>query len=148
MASELGNKITITMKENTNQFIINSNNYTTFTAEAMEYLTSELSNVDLARVFKMSNMLRTDCSVICQGNNHPHTPESLSVVLDMSSDEFYRMVSRMRSKNILAYCVCSPSGYVQKIYMLNPYVARKRTRMNCELNMFFRDVTKDRELKD
>jgi hypothetical protein len=93
-------------------------------------------------------MLRTDCSIVCQDNNHPHTPETISIKLDMHIDKWYEFVRKMVKKNILCYCVCAPSGYVQKIYMLNPFIARKRTTFNCELNTFFRDVTKDGECKE
>jgi hypothetical protein len=148
LSSEVKNNITITMKEGTNQFIINSDEYVTFSSEAMIYLAKEFSNVDIARVFKMGNMLKGDCSVISQNNNHPHTSDTLAVKLNMSIDEFYKMVKRLFNKNVLSYCVCAPSGYVQKIYMLNPYIARKRKTINCELSMFFRDITKDGEIKD
>jgi hypothetical protein len=148
LSSEVKNNVTITLKEGTNQFIINSDEFVTFSSDAIDYLTRELSNSDISRVFKMGNMLKTDCSIICKDNNHPHDAETLSVVLDLSRDEFYRMVSKLRKKNILAYCVCSPSGYEQKIYMLNPYIARKRKTINCELSYFFRDITQDGKLKD
>ena len=148
LSSEVKNNITITMKKGTDQFIINSDEYVTFSSDAMIYLADKLSNVDIARVFKIGNMLKGDCSVVCQNNNHPHTSETLALTLDMSKDEFYKMVRRLFKDNILAYCVCAPSGYVQKIYMLNPYIARKRKTINCELSLFFRDVTKDGEIKD
>jgi len=143
LSSEVKENIRITIKEGTNQFIINSDEYVTFTSEAMIYLADKLSNVDVARVFKLSNMLKGDCCIISQEDKSPHTSETLSLTLDMSKDEFYKMVKRLFKNNVLAYCVCAPSGFVQKIYMLNPYIARKRKNINCELNTFFRDVTKD-----
>lgn len=148
LSSEIKEGIKISIKQGTNQFIINSDNYVSFTKEALEYLYRELSNVDIGKITVISNMLKTDCSIVCQDNNHPHTPETLSITLDMNLNKFYEFVRKMVKKNILAYCVCAPSGYVQKIYMLNPYIARKRTSFNCELNVFFRDVTKDGELTD
>jgi hypothetical protein len=148
LTSEISKGISITLKENTNQFIINSNNYITFTKEAIEYLSREVSNNELFKITTMANMLRTDCAIVCQENNHPHTPDTLSLSFDMCINKWYEFVRKMVKKNILSYCVCAPSGYVQKIYMLNPYIARKRTTFNCELSSFFRDVTKDGELKD
>lgn len=143
LASEVNDNISITIKEGTNQFVINSDNYVTFTKEAIEYLYRELSSTDIGKITTISNMLKTDCSIICQENNHPHTPETLSIKLDMNLNKWYEFVRKMVKKNILAYCTCAPSGYIQKIYMLNPYIARKRTTFNCELSTFFRDVTKD-----
>lgn len=143
LSSEVNEKVTITIKEGTNQFIINSDNYVTFTKEAIDYLNRELSNHDIGKITTIANMLKTDCSIICMNNNHPHSPETLSVTLDMNLNKFYEFVRKMVRKNILSYCVCAPSGYVQKIYMLNPYIARKRTSFNCELSLIFRDITKD-----
>lgn len=143
LSSELREGVSITVNEKTNQFIINSNEYVVFDSEAIIFLSQCLSRPDMARVLSLSNMVKGDCSVIYQNNNHPHTPETLSSSLDVCLNEWYLLVRRLVKKNVLAYAVCAPSGFVQKIYMLNPYIARKRKVINCELQSFFRDVTKD-----
>lgn len=148
LSSETKDKVSITLKESTGQFIINSNEYVTFDSAAMEYLARELSHTDIGKIFHISNLVKGDCSIVCQGNNYPHTPETLSLSLDMHINKFYEFVRKLVKKNILAYCVCSPSGFVQKIYMLNPYIARKRKTINCELITFFRDITKDGQVKE
>ena len=142
LASEAKDGITIKMTEDTKYFTIDSDEYVVFDSKAINYLAKELAKSDMARVLRLGNMVKGDCSIICQDNNKPHDSETLPKVLDdMSHDEFYKMVRKLVSKNILAYCVCAPSGFVQKIYMLNPYIARKRKVLNCELNTFFKDVT-------
>lgn len=143
LSSETKEGISISMKEKTNQFIINSDEYVVFDSNAIQYLIKYASKGDVTRVFTMSDMVKGDCSIICQGNNHPHTPETLCGILNLTINEWYVIVRRLVKLNILAYTICAPSGYVQKIYMLNPYIARKRKTINCELNIFFRDVTKD-----
>lgn len=143
LASECNGNISVTLKEGTDQFVINSDDYVIFDVGAMEYLNRVITKADTSRVHTMSRMLKTDCSVVCQANNHAHTADTLPVILNLSQNKFYAMVRRLVSKNILAYCVCAPSGYTQKIYMLNPYIARRRKVFNCELQTFFRDVTKD-----
>ncbi len=148
LSSELNNNVSISVKKNTNQFIINSDEYVVFDSAAILYLTNALSSTERGKIVTIANMVKGDCSVICQNNNHPHTPETLSVTLDMNLNKFYEFVRKMVKKGIIAYCMCAPSGYLQKIYMLNPYVARKRKVINCELNTFFRDVTKDGEITD
>ena len=141
--SEHKDKISITTRVGTNQFTISSDNYIVFDSNAIMYISQYLTKADVARVMTIANMVIGECSVICQGNNHPHTSETFSVALDMCQDEFYKMVKRLIKNNVLAYCVCAPSGYVQKIYMLNPYIARRRKFLNCELQTFFRDITQD-----
>ena len=148
LSSECKDKISITLKENTNQFIINSDEFVTFDSEAMRYLSANIMSADLNRIFDMANMLKTDCSILTQNNNHPHDTDTLSATLNLSLNKFYEFVRRLVKRNILCYATCAPSGYVQKIYMLNPYIARKRTTFSCEMSKFFRDITKDGVLKD
>ena len=146
--SELNDRVSITIRKNTNQFIINSDEYVVFDSNAIFYLTEHLSSTERGKILAMANMVKGDCSVISQVNNHPHTPETLSVTLDMNLNKFYEFIRKMVKKNILSYCVCAPSGFLQKIYMLNPYIARKRKSINCEMHTFFRDITKDGEIKE
>ena len=148
LSSEAKDTISITLKEKTNQFIINSDEYVVFDADAIYYLTNHLSSTERGKIMTIANMVKGDCSVICQNNNHPHTPETLSLTFQMHIDKWYAFVRKMVKQGILAYCVCAPSGYLQKIYMLNPYIARKRKTINCELNHFFRDITKDGIIKE
>lgn len=140
--------VKITIRKDTNQFIINSDEYVVFDSQAIIYLTEHLSTTERGKIMTMANMVKGECSVISQNNNHPHTPETLCVTLDMNLNKFYEFIRKMVKKNIMAYCVCAPSGFLQKIYILNPYIARKRKNINCELNTFFRDITKDGEIKD
>jgi len=148
LSSEVNDKISLTIREDTNQFIINSDEYVVFDSDAIYYLTNYLSSTDRGKIMTIANMVKGDCSVVCQNNNHPHTPETLSVTLDMSLNKFYCFIRKMTKRNILAYTICAPSGFLQKIYMLNPYIARKRKTINCELNHFFRDLTKEGKIKD
>jgi hypothetical protein len=148
LSSEVNDSVTITLKEKTNQFIINSNEYIVFDSNAIMFLTEHLNSTERGKILAMANMVKGDCCIITQKNNHPHTPETLSVTLDMNLNKFYEFIRKMVKKNILSYCTCAPSGFLQKIYMLNPYIARKRKNINCELNSFFRDITKDGEIKD
>lgn len=141
LSSEVNNKVNITIKEDTGLFTISSDEYVTFDSKAMAYICSQLNKSDIARVFKMSDMVKGNCSILYQDNNFPHTTETLSSQLSITEHEFYAVVRRLVKSNILAYTICAPSGFTQKIYMLNPYIARKRKNLNCELKEFFRDVT-------
>lgn len=148
LSSESSDKVSLVIREATEEFIMSSKNYVVFDNNAVMYLTNHLSTTERARIFSIANMVRTNCSVVYQNNNHPHTPETLCTVLDMNLNKFYEFIRKLVKKNILCYAVCSPSGYVQKIYILNPYIARKTNKFNCELTTMFRDVTKDGQLLD
>lgn len=143
MDSEIKSDERVQKKKPTGTFQINSDNYVTFDDNAVKYLLKVLNRTDVSRVFQMGNMTKGSCSVISHPNNKPHTSESLAKVLDMSMNKFYAMVRKMVKENILLYMVCAPTGFVKKIYVLNPYIARKNRVMNCELLMAFCDVTKD-----
>jgi hypothetical protein len=140
--SELKSNVSMTLNKDTNQFTISSDEYVTFDADAIYYLAEHLNATDRGKVMLLANMVKGDCCVLYQRNNHPHTPETLSVTFEMHIDRWYDFVRKMVKKNILSYCVCAPSGYLQKIYMLNPYIARKRKTINCEISNFFSDITK------
>jgi hypothetical protein len=142
LASEATTNVHITMKEDTQYFTIDSDEYIVFDSGAMEYLNRVLPKSDMARVLQMGNMVKGDCSILFQKNNIPHDSNTLPNALQLSQDKFYKMARTLVKKGILSYCVCAPSGYVQKIYMLNPYVARKRKVLNCELNTIFKDISK------
>ena len=141
MDSEMKDGLTVKMREDTGHFVIDSNEYVVFDAGAIEYLQSA-AKADVSRVIQMGNMVKGDCAVIYQNNNHPHDSSTLPGVLNLSQDKFYKMVRRLVSLNVLSYCVCAPAGYTQKLYMLNPYIARKRKTFDSILHEFFRDITK------
>lgn len=142
LASELGKTISISVKQDTDQFIINYDNFVTFQDSAMYYIANVLTKSEVSLVFTMSRMLKTDCCILSQENNHPHNSETLQCELNLELSKFYALVRKLVKKGILAYCVCAPSGYVQKIYMLNPHIAKKRVTVNCALDVFFKDIPK------
>lgn len=145
MSDEIGSQTRITSIHDTGQFIVKSNEFVVFDSAAADYLVRELTGAERARVFDMYNMVKGDCVVVMSKNNHPHTPDTLSAVLSMSLNKFYEFVRKLVKKNIMAYTVCAPSGVVQKIYMLNPYIGRKAKSVNNELLRIFRDVTLDKK---
>lgn len=126
----------------TGNFTIESDDFVSFDTAAVEYLLREFNKPDVSRVLKMSTMAHNEFCVILQKNNRPHTSKTLYTALEMSHDEFYKLIKKLVKTNILAYCICAPAGFVRKVYMLNPYIARKKKVYNCEILDFFSDVTK------
>lgn len=124
-------------------FALRTKNYVSITPEAITYLTEVCKKADIAKVMSMSANLRESFCIVFNSNNRPHNFKSLAKYLKMSEDELYKLIGRLVRKNILAYTVCSPSGHLEKIFMLNPYVVRKRTEISNVLKVIFRDVTKD-----
>ena len=135
-----GDGIRITEVKKTGQFIINSDEFVIFDAASVRYISGIIRKVDLARVIIMANMVRGDCCVICQDEKTPHTPVTLSDGLQITLHEWNAYVRKLVKKGILAYCVCAPSGFIQKVYMLNPFIARKRKAINESMGYFFNDI--------
>lgn len=144
LSSELNDKVSIKAEEETDLITISSDEYIVFDSKAMIFICSILSKPDVEKVFRMSNMVKTDCSILYQNNNTPHDTKSLSISLNFSQDELRRLIKRLVSANILAYTVCAPTGFTRKIYMLNPFLARKRKTIHCELQEIFSDLSDDK----
>jgi hypothetical protein len=124
-------------------FILENKKYVSITPEAIEYLTTHCMKTDISKILKISATTKTNCNAAFTKNNIPHNIETLSNYLQLNKRELYRLLNRLTKQNILAYAVCSPSGYMQKIVMLNPYLATRRTTFAGELKAIFRDITKD-----
>jgi|LakMenEpi03Aug12_release.lakeMendotaPanAssembly.Ray.scaffolds.fasta_scaffold264748_2 hypothetical protein len=135
------------IEETKDAFVVSSKNYVSITPEAIEYLTIHCKNTDIAKILMISATTRTDFSVAFHTNNKPHSIETLSKYLNLNERELYRLINRLTKQNILAYAVCAPSGYLQKIIMLNPYIARRRTQFADELNVIFSDITNNYKKK-
>jgi hypothetical protein len=101
-----------------------------------------LSEVEYAKVMKLIDQVRTPFNILYD-LHAPHTPESLSTYLDYSLERFYTLIKKLVKKGIMAYIVCAPSGYIKKVYMLNPTFARKGKRYNKYLADVFPDLRKD-----
>lgn len=134
----------IYLEERKNAFILEDKNYVSITLEAIEYLTTQCKKTDISKILMISATTKTNFNVSYTNNNKPHNIESLSKYLQLNERELYRLINRLTKQNILAYAVCAPSGYLQKIIMLNPYLARRRTHFAGELKVLFRDITKDK----
>jgi hypothetical protein len=123
------------------KMLLESKDYITIDSQALLYLCNVLSKGDISHLYRMAQMLRTDCSILFNNNNKPHTTESLCKALDVDVSNFRKVLNRLVKKNVLAYAVCAPSGYVKKVYMFNPYVARKAQIFSCELDNFFSNLS-------
>jgi hypothetical protein len=140
---DLPPKTCLYAEEQLDAFKLKDKNYVSITPEAIEYLTTHCMKTDIPKILMISATTKTNCNVAFTKNNTPHSIETLSNYLQLNKRELYRLINRLTKQNILAYAVCSPSGYLQKIIMLNPYLARRRTMFSDKLKLIFRDITKD-----
>ena len=128
---------TVTIAEDSDYVVHKSKNFVVIESNALEYVISKTSNTDYKKFTRMANWLKGDFNIVFN-NNIPHTLETLSKALDLSKDETTKTINRLIDVGLAAYTVCNPSGFgKQKLYMLNPTVVRKRSRIHKEIYSFF-----------
>ena len=131
----------VAMELTTDTIVIKHREFVTLNSDAIDYLSTHLSHADFARFVMMANTLRTEFS-ICFNNTIPHTSKSLATMFEINDDNLSRLIKRLQLKGLMTYTVAVKSGYLSRVYMINPYVTSKRNSFNSELDLIFDDVTK------
>jgi hypothetical protein len=141
--SEIGKDSRLVVKGISEHFTVSSKEYIIIDSKALSYVCRVLGKTDVDKIFRMGDMLMTTLNAIYNEGNKPHTLTSLSKALSISESEFKKIVSRLVSKSVLAYTVCTPPGYdlPTKVYMLNPTLIRKRKGFHEDLLLFFKDLS-------
>lgn len=125
----------------TGKFRIESNNFVSFDSDVIAWLNNKLLKADVYRVFLMANTLFWEWSVVCDQNKKPYTSKSLATMLSMSLNKFYAMTRQLEELNIVYQGVCPLFGE-RKVYMMNPFIARKTKQLDISLLEIFSDVLK------
>jgi hypothetical protein len=131
---EKGSSLQLIKEKDTDFYIINSDEYIIIDSKALARVSLLLKQNELAKLLKMSDKVKTPFNIIYD-NNTPYTAETLSELLEYDMNKFYAMVRKLVKIGVLAYVVCAPSGYLKKVYLLNPTFARKGKK--------YHDYTKD-----
>lgn len=134
--------------EVTDKAAVSSSDFVTIDVDAIEWLVERLNDIEIGKITRMAATAKTEYCILSSSNNFPHTPETLAKYLGMNLNKFYEFIRKLVKMNVIAYCVCAPSGYIQKIYMLNPYIARKRKTIDRTLLTFFRDIRNIKSFND
>lgn len=141
LLSELAcNNEKVKITKETDLVTISSKEFIIMDTEAWEYINTILNNVDRERILKMGHKVKTDFNIVFN-NTYPYTEETLAEFLNLHIKKFRSFISRLVKHNILSYIVCAPSGYVQKVYILNPTLVRKRKTFNKDLLNIFKDLS-------
>jgi len=126
MSSEIGGSASIVVKEDTGMSIVNSSDFAIIDTDAVRYLFEVLNDIDFGRLLKMSLTTKTPFNILFN-HNTPHSNKSLQKYLAMSSESgFFRFVKRLMKLGILYQIKGKVYGEVRVVYMLNPYLSRKR----------------------
>lgn len=141
--NETGERLDIPIIETVDTGLITftTENFMTVDGDAWEYILTLVNEVDACRVIRMGNMLKTEHNIVFN-HTKPHTKETLSNFLGIDERSFRRLVNRLVKNNIMAHCICPPSGYTQKVYMINPTLVKKRKTFDKSTMVFFNDLSK------
>jgi hypothetical protein len=127
LSSELGRGITITVSEKTNNVTISYDDYATISTKAMFTLMDVLNNSDLANTLKMTLCAKGPLSLLYNSNNQLHSNETLKKFLDISSQSsYFALIKKLIEVGVLYQVKGLIHGKVRKIYMINPFLSKKR----------------------
>jgi hypothetical protein len=110
---------------------LTSKEFITIDSDAFEYIRTRLSEVDIARIIAMSNMVDGEYNILYdRATSLPHTDKTLMENLQYSYNKFRLFINRLNKEGVICYI----SGHMNKVpfkhIMLNPNLARKSKRFN------------------
>jgi hypothetical protein len=138
LSSALGkDKLSVSVTEKGDYVVMSSDDYVVLDSETVRFLANELSRAELSNVLLMATDLKTPLNLIYNGPQ-PHSNESLQAFLGYSSkDKFFKLLKKLMELGVLYQIKGRISGSLRVVYMLNPYIARKRKTIdNTVFNVF------------
>jgi hypothetical protein len=118
--------LSVTVQEGTNTSVVSYSDYSVISTEAIIMLGRILNNSDLANVIKMSITVKTPLSIL-YNDSIPHTNYTLQRYLEIKSESmFIGLIKRLMKAGVLYQIKGLIHGDVRVIYIINPYICRKR----------------------
>lgn len=141
LSSELRGGIVIS-KSKTDMVNISSDDYVILDAKALLYLSQYLNRSELGSIYVMSSDLKTEINII-YNNNIPHTNETLQNKLGIASPNTFNLLMKKLMKFGVVYQIKGRiMGSVRVIYMMNPFLARKRKTIHKDIIEIFDEFRK------
>lgn len=136
--SEIKN-LEMEVSQEIDRVMIHSDDYTIVDSRAMAFLKNHLNRSELGSLSIMSEDLKTPLNIV-YNNNIPHTNESLQTILGIASNStFNLLIKKMMKFGILYQIKGNIMGRIRVIYMMNPFVARKRKHLDSNLLNVFKE---------
>ena len=118
-----------------NLVVINYTNYCMINSTLLERLvqSEDITRVERGYILEMSTMLKTEYNALFQKNNTPHSITTLSKAFDVSYNKLSTMLKRFVNAGIIYKIV----GKDKEIFVMNPFLARKRKFISAEVAEIF-----------
>ena len=114
-----------------------------FKSELISYLQCILSRPEISSVLTMASDLNT-CFNLVFNKKVPHTNETLRKALGYNSEAmFMKLIRKFIKVGVLYQIKGNIHGEVRVVYMLNPYIARKRKSIDEDVMDVFKTFEKD-----
>jgi len=141
LESELKGKGSVTTVTSDEKYVtISSDDYTIIDADALRYLQSLLNRSELGSLSIIASDLKTPINLVFN-NNVPHTNESLQKALNINSNSTFNILIRKLMKiGVLYQIKGNIMGSVKVIYMMNPLLARKRSKLDSQVFDIFKKL--------
>ncbi len=138
LASELGkDKMSVNITEEGECVIITSDDYIVLDSKTVRYLSTELSRTEINSMIMMATDLKTPLNIVYNGPQ-PHTNQSLQKFLGYSSKAmFLKLLNKLMKVGVIYQLKGRIRDEIRVIYMLNPFIARKRKTIDKEVFTVF-----------
>lgn len=130
-------KVSITVTEEGDFVVITSDDFVILDSKTVKYLNTLLSKTEMSNLLLMAQDLKTSLNIIYNGPI-PHTHDSLQEFLGYSSKAmFLKLLKSLMNHGVIYQIKGRIMGEIRVIYMLNPFVARKRKTIDKQVFNIF-----------
>jgi hypothetical protein len=137
LISEFNNK-TIEVKEDTNLFSINKENYAVISTDAILRLQEILNPLQLGYLLKLLPLTKTELNVV-YNHSVPHTNKSLMKYLNVSNKTFHEVIKKLTIAGVLYQLKGNINGAIRVIYIVNPFISSRRKTFDKQLLNIFKE---------
>jgi hypothetical protein len=131
-------KVSITVTEEGDFVVITSDDFVILDSKTVKFLNTLLSKTELSNLLLMAQDLKTSLNIIYNGPI-PHTHDSLQEFLGYSSKAmFLKLLKTLMHHGVIYQIKGRIMGEIRVIYMLNPFVARKRKTIDKQVFSIFK----------
>lgn len=139
LTSEISkDRMVVSVTQEGNYVVITSDDYVVLDCKTVNYLSEVLSRTEMNNILMMTTDLKTPLNIVYNGPQ-PHSNDSLQKFLGYSSKStFLKLLQKLIKAGVIYQIKGNICGEVRVIYMMNPFLARKRKTIDKEVFSVFK----------